>query len=205
MGGSKEGVGEISCPVCGRGGLKVSQIQYEVPNLGPLGIFTVSCALCGFKQNDVMQLETHPPACYTAKIMGVEDLKTIVIRSSTGALRIPELGARIDPGSKAEGFISNVEGVLERLENAVKSSIVLSDDEGAKKRGEKFFLKLKKARDGAIPFTLILKDPLGHSVLHSEVAGKVRKRRLTGREIRSMRTPALVLVSGEGSKEGGEK
>jgi len=41
----------------------------------------------------------------------------MVIKSGTTTIRIPEFGAKITPGPYSEGFITNVEGVLSKVED----------------------------------------------------------------------------------------
>ena len=41
----------------------------------------------------------------------------------SAAIEIPELGVRIDPGPSCQGFVSNVEGVLDRIEQVVKGCL----------------------------------------------------------------------------------
>jgi len=107
-----------------------------------------------------------------------------VVRSSSATIQIPELGVLITPGPVAEGFISNVEGVLERVEHA--SRMLLRDPEKREQAG-KFLQRIKEARDGSAKFTLIIKDPLGNSGIISKDERKVKRRKLTSREIEKLR------------------
>ena len=63
-----------------------------------------------------------------------EDLAIRVVRSMSASLEVPELGVRIDPGPACQGFVSNVEGVLDRIEQIVTGSPDLGRGGRAEKR-----------------------------------------------------------------------
>ena len=46
-------------------------------------------------------------------------MTTRVVRSSSCTVRIVELGLEVEPGDNATGYISNVEGVLNRFSDAI--------------------------------------------------------------------------------------
>mgnify|MGYP000241631161 CR=1 FL=1 len=124
---------------------------------------------------------------------GLADLNIRVVRSSTATVRIPELGVCIEPGPMAEGFISNVEGLLERVEGVVRGLLNSEEDPAERAKYERFLRRLREAREGRTKFTLILEDPLGNSAIISEKEGKVRRRRLTEREVRRLKTGYLTF------------
>jgi len=53
-------------------------------------------------------------------VTSTEDLKIHVVRGNTATIVVPELGVSIHPGLNNEGFISNVEGVLTRIEDILR-------------------------------------------------------------------------------------
>ena len=126
-------------------------------------------------------------------VEGLADLNIRVVRSSTATVRIPELGVCIEPGPMAEGFISNVEGLLERVEGVVRGLLNSEEDPAERAKYERFLRRLREAREGRTKFTLILEDPLGNSAIISEKEGKVRRRRLTEREVRRLKTGYLTF------------
>ena len=46
-----------------------------------------------------------------------------VVRSSSGTIRIPDLDLEVSPGGSSSGFVSNIEGVINRFEDAIGSII----------------------------------------------------------------------------------
>jgi len=185
----------IACPVCTGQTLSVRQIPYDIPYFGKVLIIVMQCSRCGFSHRDVLSLEEHEPSRYEVTVEGLADLNIRVVRSSTATVRIPELGVCIEPGPMAEGFISNVEGLLERVVRVV--GLLNSEEDPAERaKYERFLRRLREAREGRTKFTLILEDPLGNSAIISEKEGKVRRRRLTEREVRRLKTGYLTFRAG---------
>jgi zinc finger protein len=69
----------------------------------------------------------------------------------------------VDP-SEGESFISTVEGVLKRVERALK---ILSREEvgDKRKRAEQNLMFIEKIKAGKARMTLILDDPTGNSAI----------------------------------------
>jgi zinc finger protein len=88
-----------------------------------------------------------------------------------GTIKIPELGVEITPGPACEGFVSNIEGVLDRIERVVEAALRWSEGE-EKENARALLSRIAQARKGALPFTLILEDPSGNSAIISEKAQK---------------------------------
>jgi zinc finger protein len=101
-------------------------------------------------------------------------------------VKIPELQVEITPGPQAESYVSNVDGILKRVEEATKTLFTLTRDEQQKIRQLNYLEKIRKSREGKIPFTLILMDPHGTSAIIAQNDKKIKKRRLTKREIESL-------------------
>lgn len=99
-------------------------------------------------------------------ISSLDDLNTIVVRSSFGTIEIPELGISVEP-KRGEAFISTVEGVLKRVENVVK--MLSRDVEGArKKRADAVLKRIEAIKSGEASMTLIIDDPAGNSAIISD-------------------------------------
>jgi len=135
--------------------------------------------LCGFRHSDVFSLTSHDPTILSLQIASREDLKTRIVRSGTSTITVPELGVSIKPGMNAEGFISNVEGVLTRIEDVLQ--FMTRSVEGRKKQKADLVLKkVQRAREGKLRVTVVLKDPFGNSGI---VSKKVKRRRMSTREL----------------------
>lgn len=174
---------EAPCPACNTVGLDVTEVEYEVESFGPVIMSVISCKSCGFKHTDVFSLSTHDPTATSLKVASTEDLMIRIVRGSTATILVPELGVTIQPGQNNEGFISNVEGVLVRIEEVLRF-LVRSLEGQKKQRAESVLSKVEKAREGRSRFTLILKDPSGNSTIASE---KAKKRKMNVRELNRLK------------------
>ncbi|MFA4907031.1 MAG: ZPR1 zinc finger domain-containing protein [archaeon] len=187
----------IDCPECSAKAAMVEHVQ-DIPHFGKILISSLSCQKCGFRLNDVMAYDAKSPAGYKAKIEKEKDLETKVVRSSSGTVRIPQLGISIEPGPSAEGYITNIEGILDRMEQVMKLAIGAEDtDVGAKdeKRiARKELQRLKDARKAMFSFEVIIEDPFGNSAL---IGDKVKKFSLSPEEIMQLKRNLEVLDLGE--------
>ena len=174
------------CPSCDNNSMLTSQTEYEVEHFGAVLLSVAACQRCGYRHSDVIALTNREAIALTAKISSLDDLNMRVIKSGTATISIPEFGATITPGPYSEGYISNVEGLLAKIEDAL--TFMLSTAKGRRlKKGERMLKKMQIARDSKPRFTLIIKDPLGNSAIVSPNPRKIRKRRLTKRELQTIK------------------
>jgi len=152
-----------------------------------------ACQNCGYRHTDVTTLTAKEPIALSVKINSTEDLNIRVVKSGTATVHIPEFGATITPGPYSEGYISNVEGVLGKIEDAL--TFMLSSAKGKKLlRGESMLMKIRAVREQRPNFTFVLKDPFGNSALVSSKTGKVKKRKLTRTELPKIRFGEHALI-----------
>ena len=172
-----------NCPSCNAPALKIGEVEYNVEDFGPVLLSVTSCGSCGFKHSDVFSLSTHEPTSISVKVSSGEDLKIRVVRGNTATILTPELGVSIEPGLNNEGFISNVEGILARIEDVLR--FLARSLEGRKKQRVDLLLrKIERAREGKLKFTLVLKDPFGNSAIVSE---KAKRRMMNARELNRLK------------------
>ncbi|GAH91538.1 unnamed protein product [marine sediment metagenome] len=96
---------------------------------------------------------------------------------------LTNLGVTVEPGPASEGYVSNVEGVLNRVEGAIKLAIK-KNDATKRRRGQAKLKKLDEIRAGKRKARLIFMDPFGHSTI---VNRRAKKRELTKRELALLR------------------
>lgn len=153
------------CPFCGASDCcQLIGKVHRIPYFGETIESIITCEQCGFRHADVMHTEEREPRRYEFIIDSPEDLKARVVRSSTGVVEIPELGVFIRPGPKSEGFISNVEGVLKRVEDAIGVAIGGASPV-ARKAGEEKLKILERMKSGESRGTLVIWDPRGLSAI----------------------------------------
>jgi zinc finger protein len=178
------------CPSCGATGtFQIKGSIDDVPYFGEVMETLVTCSNCGLRHVDVMCLGQRKPMRYEFKITSETDLMARVVRSSTGTLKVPELGVTVEPGFASEGYLSNIEGVLDRIEQAVK--LALKGARGAKRRrGEALLRKIEAIRGGKLKVRVIIMDPFGHSAILAE---RVKKRELNRRELMRLKTGQISV------------
>ena len=158
------------CPYCN------TEIEYlyqteNIPYFSDILIISAICPSCGYKFVDTQLLKNADPVRYELAVETRGDLDVRVVRSMTAHLEVPELGVRIDPGPACEGFVSNVEGVLDRIAQAIHAGI-RDGDETEKENGRVLLERIETIKAGELPMTLILQDPMGNSAIVSDKAVK---------------------------------
>jgi len=164
----------------------------DIPYFGEAMLISGVCE-CGFRHSDTILLTQKEPVRNILAVETLEDLNARVIRSSSGTIRIPELGVDIEPGYASDSYVSNVEGVLERIEEIVCFATTQARAAGNQEsamRGEEILKNIALARNGEFPITFILEDPLGNSAIASE---KVVVSTLTDEEIARLNTGIVLL------------
>lgn len=180
-----------NCPMCG----SVMEFTWEtkdVPHFGDVMLIAGVCD-CGFKHSDTIPLTQGEPSRYTLQISSIEDLDIRVIKSSSGTVRLPELGIDVEPGFSSEAYISNVEGVLIRIRDIVAFATSAAEKAGdlqRVQRGKEILESIDMAIEGQLTLTLVLEDPLGISEI---VSDKVVCSILTEEETASLKTGTIML------------
>jgi zinc finger protein len=168
------------CPMCGSfETCTFKGIIHEIPYFGETMESLIWCTECKFKHADVMHLGEREPSRYEYGISSPRDMMVRVVRSSTGFIRVPELGVSIRPGPRSEGFVSNIEGVLNRIEAAIETAMKKASPH-QREVGERKLKKLEDIRSGKQKASLVLIDPLGHSAI---IHPKAKRRRLRKDEL----------------------
>ena len=162
-----------SCPICGNeNSLKMMAHSSEIPYFGEHTQITMSCNSCGWRVTDFIPAEGKKAGSWTLIVSSTEHISARVVRSSSCTVRIAELGLEVTPGSSSTGYISNVEGVLDRFASAIgtiRRQADVENDEVTKTKCDELLSKIDMVKSGELVVTLELLDPVGHSqILHEE-------------------------------------
>jgi len=161
------------CPVCGsKKSLHVTNKTDNIPYFGDILETSVTCDKCGYQSSDSISLEHNEPKRYILEISD-EKLNTRVAKSQTATITIPELGLKVEPGPKSQGYVSNVEGILSRFEQAVIRAIKLEGagiSEEVQNNALDILELINNVKMGELQTILILEDPFGNSVIDDEDA-----------------------------------
>ena len=138
----------------------------SIPYFYDIIIVSMTCPECGYREHDTQCLNIRTPSRYIFHVKESADLQCRVVRSTAARISIPELGVEIEPGPACEGFISNVEGVLTRIDK-VLDTVLLDDDntEETIRRAHEVKQMMADIRTGSQGMTIILEDPYGTSVI----------------------------------------
>ncbi len=166
------------CPVCAKNKATFSEYEVEDAFAGPIAIFAIKCLACGFKNSDLEFLNPKSPAEYSIEISSKEDLNIRVIKSGDTEIIIPEFKISVDSTMGSEGFISNVEGVIDRFK---KQIIFLENDidlnKNKRKKIKNLLIGIEEVLNGKKTITLKLIDRSGNSAIISEkvIVKKLKK------------------------------
>ncbi len=186
----------LHCPMCDSGKLIVNSMLYSVPYFNELAMFTMKCPSCNFSHNDVFSPEERKPTRWTLVVDNPDLLRVRVVRSGSGTIRMLEMGIDIEPGPAAEGYISNVEGVLYRARPHVETAVKGAEQESEKKRGKEVLDMLNQAIKGEFTFTLVIEDPAGVSGILPDDLRLVKREELSIEEASQLRgAPAWLDVA----------
>lgn len=163
------------CPFCHQNTLTLTEDEVDVPFFGLCYVFSMACSNCHYSKADIEAQETREPTKHEFTVEGDEDLKVRVIRSSEGIVKIGKLGG-IDPGDGAEGFISNVEGLLNRFKKVVEAQKLSpadleeasEEDVAAHEQAREIVKKLNRVLMGSDKLVISIEDPTGNSAIISE-------------------------------------
>lgn len=175
----------IKCPVCSvEGQAKSIMREIEIPHFGKVLETTIQCPECGFKHSDIIALEQNDPAKYVIDI-NKKNLSTRVVRSQSATVSIPEIGVKVEPGPKSEGYVTNIEGILTRFEDAVKKALNLFDDDESQANAKNTLKNIGELKKGTMEATLIISDPFGQS---NVVSDEVEVLEIPEEELKELKT-----------------
>ncbi len=152
----------VECPSCGAN-LFAILYETEIPSEGHIMIQTFTCHSCLYKKSNIFPSDPGKRTKLTFKVNDKASLNTMMYRSPSAFVYIPEIGAEISPGEKSTGYITTVEGIIRRLQEYIH--LMPYDDEG---EFEKVKATLESAGEGKFPFTLVIEDETGKSSISSD-------------------------------------
>lgn len=166
------------CPVCGANELTMTEMERDIPFFGPVAIFSMDCNACKYHKADVEALETKEPVKFVLEVESEEDLKIRIVKSSNGLVKIAHVG-NIESGPAANGYVTNVEGILNRIKRQVEHLRDASEDKAVSKKAKNIIKKLQKVLWGQEKIKITIEDPTGNSAIISEkaVKSKLKKSR----------------------------
>jgi len=157
--------------MCGKKKLILREDESEVPYFGKLFLFSMTCENCKYHKSDLEAAEKKDPVKFTFEVSSEEDLKVRVVKSSNATVKIPHV-TTIEPGTAAVGYVTNIEGILNRVKRMLETTKESEDDKNTKKKLKNMLKKIQKVLWGNEKIKVIIEDPTGNSAIISEKAVK---------------------------------
>jgi zinc finger protein len=159
------------CPICHNKTLTLTEAATDIPFFGKTYLFSMNCSNCGYHKADIEADEEKEPCKYTLDIDSEADMKIRVVKSSNATVKIPHIGT-IEPGEASNGYITNIEGVLQRMKKMIEVLRDDSEEEEDRKKAKNMLKKLLKVIWGQEKLKIIIEDPSGNSAIISDKAVK---------------------------------
>lgn len=169
-----------TCPACLKKTLTLMENETEIPYFGKAFIFSMDCSNeeCLYHQADVELEENNGPVKYEFEVDSEEDMTVRVVKSAGATLKIPRI-MTVEPGPASNGYVTNIEGILNRAKIMLEKARDSSDDKADAKKCKNMIKKLQNIMWGRDKIKITLDDPTGNSAIISDKAvikkGKVKK------------------------------
>jgi len=160
-----------NCPICQKDTLTLTEQETEVPYFGKLYVFSMSCSSCQYRKSDVEAEQQKDPVKWSVDIDSDKDMNIRIVKSSEATVKIPRI-TTIKPGPASEGYITNVEGLLEKIKEQVEALRDSEEDPDAKQKAKNLVKKITRIMWGKEKTKIIIEDPSGNSAIISEKAVK---------------------------------
>ena len=159
------------CPLCHEKTLILTERETEVPYFGKIYLFSMTCSNCKYHKADVEATEQKEPVKYEFEISSEEDMKVRVVKSSEATVKIPHV-TTITPGPAAQGYVTNIEGIMNRVKYQVESLKETAEDDEDRQKAKNLLKKLTRITWGQEKQKIIIEDPSGNSAIISDKAVK---------------------------------
>lgn len=158
------------CPFCRTENLTLTEDEIEIPYFGKTYIFSMSCSNCKYSKSDVEAEESKEPCRIAFTVEGEEDLKVRVVKSSEATVLVPQMRMSMTPGPSSIGFISNVEGLIDKFKVIIEQERDSTDEDDVRAKAKSLLRKIWKVKCGDVPLKIVIEDPSGNSAIISEKA-----------------------------------
>jgi zinc finger protein len=159
------------CPMCGENKTTLREEEVDIPHFGRVFVLSADCGGCGYRKSDLEPAEKKEPCKFTFEVTSDDDLNVKIVKSGDATIKIPHI-MTIESGPASNGYITNVEGLIERVKKMIESVADGEDDPSIKKKAKNQIKKLGKVLVGREKLKIIIEDPTGHSAIISDKAQK---------------------------------
>ncbi len=181
------------CPVCNSENTEVTQKIVDLPHFPQLWLFNLVCKECKYKHNDFLNLSVKEPMKYIYHAENKDDYTTKIVRAANGTINFPKIGAIIEPGPSANGFISNIEGILRDIQEKAQHLLRDAINEDEIKQIEEYIKQLDEYIEHNLPIDIVVEDPFGNSSIIPFDSEKLEIIQLTHDEAEKLKTGFMVF------------
>lgn len=158
------------CPMCMEKKLTLIEDETEIPYFGKVFLFSMECSGCNFNKSDVESAEDKEPVKVTFTVQNKKDMDVRVVKSSEASVKIPQLKMSMEPGPDAIGFVTNVEGLIQKFKKMLEDERDLAEDDDVKKTAKNLLKKIWNVECGDMELKIVIEDPSGNSAIISNKA-----------------------------------
>ncbi len=162
---SSYNISKFICPECGNEEADMISHILDIPHYDDFMMLSLHCKLCGLRSTDFFNTRSKDHTIYTYHVEDEKDGRTKIVRASFGQVSIPELGVSIDPKTGTSTWIRNVEGVLDDINMKLFLAKANYDTQELKDAVQERMDLLSKFQNFELPFTIIVEDPEGNSII----------------------------------------
>jgi len=162
-------VQEQKCPFCFKETMTLTEAERDIPFFGKVYLFSMTCMNCKYHKADLECADKKDPCRYTFEVESTEDLGVRVIKSAGATVKIPFM-ITMESSETSIGYITNIEGLLNRVKRILESAREDAEDSSKKKKLKNMLKKLHKVVNGQEKLKIIIEDKAGNSAIISERA-----------------------------------
>ncbi len=165
--GEEEELENQPCPICKEKKLILTEREDDIPYFGKIYLFSMTCTGCKFHKADVECTEDKGPLRHSIEVSSEDDMKIRVVKSSQATIKIPHI-TTIEPGVAAQGYVTNIEGIINRVKSQLEGIKEDAEDGDQEKKARNIIKKLNRIAWGQEKMKLIIEDPTGNSAIISD-------------------------------------
>jgi len=159
------------CPVCHEKTATLAEMSRKIP-FGEkeilVHLYSMTCNNCKYHTSDLEFEEQQEPVKYTLEVGSEEDMKIRVVKSAEATVKMPRI-ITIESGPQSQGYITNVEGLFNRVKNVIEQARDNAEDEEDRKKAKNLLKKIQNIMWGREKQKIIIEDPTGNSAIKSKI------------------------------------
>lgn len=161
------------CPICLQKTLTLTEADKDIPYFGLVYLFSMDCSNkeCNYHKADIELANKGTPTKWTLDITSEEDMRIRVVKSSEATVNITRI-MKMEPGPASNGYVTNVEGILNRAKVMLEKVRDDSEDNDDRKKAKNMIKKLQDVMWGHDTIRITIEDPTGNSAIISDKAVK---------------------------------